>query len=153
VPPGVYFTGGPYTVTAWVKMIQANYQSRLFDFGNGQTSDNVFLAISHDTSSKPYLKIFNGTVASSDLLSSSILTLGAWTHLASVFDGSRVLIYLNGTLVLNQLVNVFPRNIVRQKCFVGKSNSFTDQDANAYFDEIKIYNRNLSNQEIAQDLN
>jgi hypothetical protein len=154
VPPGVYFSGGPFTITAWVKKITTTNQNRLLDFGNGHL-DSVLFAISYYTSSQPYLVISRGSNWTGNMVSNSFLALNVWTHLTSVFDGSYAYIYLNGTQVLNQsTINIYPPNVSRSNCYIGRSNWYPgDKDANAYFDDIKIYNRSLSNEEIIQDMN
>jgi hypothetical protein len=153
VPPGVYFNGS-FTITAWVKKVQTTNQNRLLDFGNGRI-ENVIFSITSSTNSKPYLAIGQTIGWSGPLASSSALGSGVWTHLASVFNGSNAYIYLNGTLTMSESgITVHPDNIVRQDCFIGRSSWYPgDQDANAYFDDIKIYNRALSSQEIVQDMN
>jgi hypothetical protein len=159
VPPGVYFNGA-YTITAWVKEVQANSGCvRLLDFGNGQFEDNIIISISQNANMYPYMTIVEGVssnfTSSGDMHTNAPFALGVWTHLASVFDGSNSIFYINGALVLNQSANgVSPRPIVRQNCFIGRSNWYPgDWDASAYFDQIKIYNRAMSGQEILADMN
>jgi hypothetical protein len=157
VPPGVYFNGTPFTIMAWIKKIETNPQSRLLDFANGPSSDNVALSISNyegdNGGTSPYLSIYQGNTAGS-VIANYTFTLGVWTHLASVFNGSQGFIYVNGTLHGNHTMSI-PNNVQRQNCFIGRSNwhaTYADPDANAFFDDIKIYNRALSSEEIALDM-
>jgi hypothetical protein len=154
VPPGVYFNGSPFTITAWVKEVQFGYVSRLLDFGNGYDIDNIVLTISAHTTLCPFMLTFNAGTNDPSIYASSCLSLGEWTHLAAVFDGSNGLVYLNGTPGASQS-SASPQNVLRQNCFIGRSNwlSWGDQDADAYFDDIKIYNRALSADEIRRDMN
>jgi hypothetical protein len=154
VPPGVYFNG-PYTITAWIKVVKANYMSRLLDFGKGKNIDNVIVALSFDTTSKPYLANIQGSNWRGQIIGGSPIPLGVWTHLATVFDGSQGYVYLNGNPTGSTNMESID-NVLRTSCFIGRSNWYAadpDLDANAYFDDIKIYNRNLSPQEIVQDMN
>ena len=61
-PSRIYFSGGNYTVTAWVKLLSFNHMSRLFDFGNGVNNDNIVFGLSHLTSGKPYHTFYKGRI-------------------------------------------------------------------------------------------
>jgi hypothetical protein len=154
LPPDVYFNGGPFTILAWVNIVQAAIKSRLLDFGNGPNSDNVIFCILSGTSRQPYVSTFQGSSGSSKLLGSAV-SLNVWTHLAWVFDAKNSLVYVNGSLSANQTMWA-PKNLLRQQVYIGRSNwhftVYKDSDAQAYFDDIKIYNRALSGQEIMQDM-
>jgi hypothetical protein len=155
VPEDVYFNGGPFTITAWVKVMQTNNYARLLDFGNGLGYDNIVASLSYGTTSRPWFVIFSGSSWPGGVPAGSALVLDKWAHTSYVFDGSNTFIYLNATLISFRSVNFYPRNILRQNCFIGRSNWHSqgnDQDASAYFDDIKIYNRSLSLQEILQDM-
>jgi hypothetical protein len=49
VPAGVYFSGD-FTFTAWVYLKSYQPWSRIFDFGNGSPSDNVYFSIIESSS-------------------------------------------------------------------------------------------------------
>jgi hypothetical protein len=153
VPPGVYFNGSPFTITAWVKEAQFVTYGRFLDFGNGYSHENVVLAIANPNPN-PFLIISNAGAYSPEIDASLFLSLGAWTHLAAVFDGSNGLVYVNGTPGVSR-ATAAPDNVVRQNCYFGRSNwlSNGDKDVQAYFDDIKIYNRALSHTEILRDMN
>jgi hypothetical protein len=147
VPPGVYFTGGLFTVIAWVYRIQAVSFTGLLDFGNGPSNDNVIFALALPPNSAAYMAIYQGA-AFGGKLEANIVS-GQWTHLAAVYGGNNMYLFVNGQNV--QSVAMWaPNNVVRQLCFIGRSNS-GDPDAQAYFDDIKIYNRALSTAEIQAD--
>ena len=44
VPPGVYFSGKQLTIMAWVRIRHFRSYSRLIDFGNGPSNENIVLA-------------------------------------------------------------------------------------------------------------
>jgi len=52
VPAANWFSGD-LTIEAWVYMRSYNFYSRLLDFGNGPTSDNVLVALTTQTSGRP----------------------------------------------------------------------------------------------------
>lgn len=155
VPSGVYFNGS-FAILAWVKMTAYNYGSRLLDFGNGATSDNVYVSISSETTDLPSVQIFQSLVEVGSVTGVTSLPLGNWIHLASVYSAGTpgtLAIYINGVLSASSSNALAPLNITRNLCYIGRSNNPIDSNANAYFDEIKIYNRSLSPSEIIYDMN
>ena len=46
-----------------------------------------------------------------------------------------------------------PRSINRTNCFIGKSNWVADANANSLFDDIRIFNRGLTQSEIQTVMN
>ena len=49
VPPGVYFSGD-FTVTAWINIKSYQSYSRIFEFGNGKSTNNIILTMYATTS-------------------------------------------------------------------------------------------------------
>jgi hypothetical protein len=127
VPPGVYFDGGPFSITAWIKVLAAKQQMRLLDFGNDLQSDNVFLSITGGiTGLNPYQRIYYKSNFSA-LVANYNVTNNVWFHLAFAFDGSQGYIYVNGTLSASQAMQA-PRNVSRNNCFIGRSSwRFTER--------------------------
>jgi hypothetical protein len=80
----------------------------------------------------------------------SALSLNQWGHLAVVFDGSQVKFYLNGALV---------STVPLQATITARSNPFqlgafnTQEFFKGSLDEVRIYNRALTAQEILTDKN
>lgn len=149
--PGVYFSGD-FTITAWVKMYQIVDNLRVLDFGNGPFMDNVVFGFFRAGSF--FLFIINGQ---SDiyvrLTSVSTVTINKWDHIAVTLNGNFSKIYLNGVLD-NSIANMhIPKNLIRNNAYMGRSNWGGDSLVYGDFDEIKIYNRCLSDKEIADDFN
>lgn len=154
VPPGVYFNGS-FSVLAWVKIKVFTSWSRLFDFGNGSFSYNVVGSYSDGTSGSPVGEIYSGGMY--EVHFSTSLSLDAWNHLAFVYNNSQNVGtfsgYINGVLSTSSYNNIPPpSNVVRMNCYIGRSNMAGNPDANAYFDEIKIYNRALNASEVNYDM-
>jgi hypothetical protein len=159
VPPGVYFNS-TFTITAWVNSQDLDIKrQRVIDFGNGEWINNVALAyIDIATSPTPY-----GIITPDDLgdgastvyaVSSATISQFQWIHLALVYDGSYQYIYINGAQTAMQWSPSYPNNLVRNSCFIGRSNwPLLDKDANAFMDDLKIYNRALRPQEILANMN
>ena len=153
VPPGVYFNG-KFTFTAWVYPKSFALYARLFDFGNGSPSDNVFFALCNSVGFFPYLYVYFGGAFQDMLLPRDIqvpslnIKINDWSHFAVQFDGGSFLFYLNGVLTSKRTGAMGPPNVIRTFNYFGKSNWVSDANANAIFDEIRIYDRVLSQSEI-----
>jgi len=116
------------------------------------------------TMTSPYyqygLELAGGTVpvfyvgTTSGVLSASMgsaLVLNQWSYLAVVFDGSQVKFYLNGALVTTASL---PATITaRSNPFRLGADNNTQQFFKGSLDEVRIYNRALTAQEILTDKN
>jgi hypothetical protein len=136
VPSGVYFSGSYATLTVWIYLKSYQFQSRIFDFGNGPDSDNVGLSM-FDTSSQ----MFGFTV--SYFTTQPIINLNQWYFVAFVFSGTTSYIYVNGSQIANGTLQA-PNNTIRTSNYIGKSNWKTDSNADAIYDDMKIYQGALS---------
>lgn len=159
VKPDVYFNSN-LTILTWIKVLKSQLGHPMFDFNNGLNTNQVFFSLSDGTTSRPYFQIYNSQNEQTDTTASKyVINIGEWTHVAVVFNTSKVFIYVNGknSDFINSVYNYStvnaPGNVVRNKCFFGHSEweSHGVPNATAYFDEIKFYNRSLSLLEILDD--
>jgi hypothetical protein len=158
VPPGVYFNGTELSIMSWVKPRSFRKFSRLIDFGNGADQDNVFLSLCEYYYSLPHLDfIMEGNKIW--VLSTKQLQLNQWQHLAGVYSFPYLYIYIDGILATpsgskTTLPSFSLKNVVRTSNFLGRSNWYpSDEDTNADIDDLKIFNRALSQQEIQFEMN
>jgi hypothetical protein len=150
VPPDVYFSGIELTIMAWVNLKSIPFYSRLIDFGNGEFNENIVLVLSSANSSKPYIFLKAGVDQfSCDSLHS--LNLNHWQNLAFIFSFPNLFIYIDGNVTTAPassapLTSFSLANVVRSSNFIGRSNWNGDEnlDADADFDDLKIFNRALS---------
>lgn len=149
-PAGVYFTND-YSVSAWVKLNTVQLWSRIIDFGNGASWDNVILGLSKGNTGYPFTSAYNWGSLTQDLASSKLLTPGQWTHVATVLQGTKISLYFNGVSVASGESYV-PANRVRKYNYVGKSNWGADANSDFGLRNLRIYNRALSPEELAQDM-
>lgn len=143
LPAGNYFGGTDFTIEAWIYPRTFNVWSRIMDFGNGSSNNNVLLALTNGTSGKPQFELYNGTASAGNIISPYVLPLNQWTHIACTFvNGTRVAtMYLNGTQVAQGTFTSGAVNITRNNCYVGRSNWYNgDWDANMIIDEFRIWN-------------
>jgi hypothetical protein len=137
VPSGVYFSGD-FTVTAWIYLKSYQYWSRIFDFGNGAPSENVYLSII-DTDSRLQGYIRQDS-SESRLNTLPIINLNEWYFISFVLSGTTGLIYVNCNQVATGILHA-PNNIIRTSNYIGKSNWAINvfPNADAIYDEFKIY--------------
>jgi hypothetical protein len=153
LPPGYYFHS-KFTITAWVNPQDLNFSNqRILDFGNGPYINNLGLAY-YSTTAGSYGFISDGNTENVIFAGSSIpLSLQQWSHLALVYDGASFYLYMNGIQSSSKAYATDPF-LFRNNCFIGRSNWYPgNPDANVYLDDLKIYNRALTSQEILADMN
>jgi len=148
VPAGVYFSGD-FTVTAWIYLKSYQYYSRIFDFGIGQKNDNIILAIKNTTSQMIGF-LFKSSL-NTNIEASSIINLNQWYFISFVLSGTTGYIYVNGVQVASTALLLVPNNIERTSNYIGKSNWPYDSNADAIYDEIKIYNQALASDDIMNE--
>jgi hypothetical protein len=162
VPSGTYFTGGSYTVMAWVYPRAFNSWSRIFEFSNfafGVGSDNLIFSFTQSTSGQTVQTFYRGTSSSASLTSTSTSTLqlNQWQHVAFTFVSSTLTAYnyVNGVLTGTALASALPNNLVRSRNWIGCSNLYSvlDPYANAIYDEMKVFTVALSQSQILSEMN
>jgi arabinan endo-1,5-alpha-L-arabinosidase len=151
-PTNIYFAND-LTAMAWIKL--NNYGSnspRLFDFGNGPNSDNVFFTVNAQGGSNvPVFEVCNaGTCIS--CLGVSVLPLGVWVHVAATLSGDLGSIYINGAFSISQSGLSTVRNVNRTQCYIGKSN-WADPNADIIVDELKFFNVSLNANQVMAHYN
>ena len=148
LPPGIYFYTS-FSFLVWVKVLSYVTFARLIDCGNGAPSDNVLISIADNTNfTRPYMKIFRNDTQTGFVLSPNALSNTTWTHLAFVYDGQNLMMYVNAQLVGNTIPSAPPTVIERQKCYLGRSNWAGVADGSACLDDLMIYNRSLTANEV-----
>ena len=145
VPSGVYFSGD-FTISLWISLNQIVSLTKIVEFSNNK-SDLVSL---YASSSKIGLIIGKGAVSMDTSFSQSLQT-SQWYFFSVTFCETRARFYLDGNLkyTATQLV---PNGIVRTTNYVG-GNSFGNAKLNAKIDELRVYNRCLSQNEIMNLMN
>ncbi len=141
LPAGVYFSGD-FTIECWIYPKSFPNYARIIDFGNGAGSDNILLSYNYGSSHTPYLHV-EGT----QFQANQTIPLNQWSHIAATLSGNTATIYINGVAAGTATVPT-PVNIVRNYCYIGKSN-WQDPNANAIFDELRIWNVAKTQAEIA----
>jgi hypothetical protein len=154
VPAGVYFDSIELTISVWVYPSNVGFHSRIIDFGNGQSADNIVLSLSYSNSLQPNFAILSGSNYFSQT-SLKPITLNQWQFLTATYNQTNARIYLNGTLVaeLNTQNYTRPFSLFRSNCYIGKSAWNTDGYSSSYLDDLRFYNKSLTQEEIIELMN
>ena len=149
VPPGVYFSGD-FTFIAWVNWKTFLAWERIIDFGIG-INDNVLVAMDQGYGTILSVGLYEGPNYNNLNAGSSFQYLDQWYHVAVVLRGTQVYWYYNGSLIGTSITYYTPNNLIRTSNYIGKSNWPTIPNANAIYDEIKIYQGAMTQTQILQD--
>lgn len=153
VPPFEF--GGAFSVTAWLSLplytcnnqyIACGWdQERIIDFGTGQ-SDNIIVSI---VRGKLHAEVRDGTNNGVGITSAEFFPDMERTHVAVTINGSGFMkMYWNGVLKASGQAAV-PRTVTRADQYVGKSNWAVDPYTLGMMDDIRLYNRALTDSDIA----
>jgi len=148
IPTDVYFLGGDFTFSAWIKVINFPSWSCPFDCGNTAYQDNVVFWL---TPGNIYLEIYDNGV-DNNIIGNTPLTLNQWDFLVGVLSGTNLIIYVNGVEMATNPSAHDPLDISRTHCYIGYCNS-GNGNIYAYMDEIRLYTRALSPSEIVTLMN
>ena len=157
IPAGVYFDTPEFTISVWVYPQQVGSYSRVINFGNSSTStaSNIVLRFDSDSDKSPALNIINSAGSSIGVCFSSEPLLNAeWQFLAATFNGTFESIYINGNLTgsVNVSTYILP-STNRLNNYIGKSFSSYHGFSSSYLDDLRFYNKSLTQEEIIQLMN
>jgi hypothetical protein len=147
VPDGTYFTGGSFSISCWFYARTYANWSRIIDFSNGSPSDNVLLALTNGNSSRQALVVNVGATNGPTVTVPNAPAANRWQHITATWSNGTATIYLNGVAVVSGAIST-PSNVVRTINYIGRSPWAGDAYANAIYDDLRIYNRALTANEI-----
>jgi glucose/arabinose dehydrogenase len=135
------------TLEAWVKpTTNAGWRTAILkELG---ASDLAYALYTSD-GGKPRGEIL--TTAYSTAAGKAALTLNAWSHLATTYDGKNLRFYLNGTQISAKAVTGSMPTTANPLRIGG--NTIWGEYFSGLIDEVRVYNRALSASEIGADMN
>ena len=148
VPSGIYFNTLEFSISVWVYPQQIGYHARVIDFGNGQ-SDNVLLKLDSNLDCMPSFKICNGSSTCTQIVSSHLLIQNEWQMLTATFNSTTMSIYTNKTLLKSLDFSLsMSQTLIRVNNYIGRSNWPADNYSWSFLDDLRFYNKCLSQSEI-----
>ena len=151
-PNGVYFdcTTG-YTITTWIKLDAYNTDVAILEFSNKNNNQNSVIVLFEVDKIRSTTRLADNTGWTAYADSTSTVSLNVWTHIAVTVNTNINLVYFNGQQVASAAGGQCGSGIERTFCVIG--NWF----GNPYYlkgalDELKIFNRMLSQSEIVFEM-
>ncbi|MDO8365430.1 MAG: LamG-like jellyroll fold domain-containing protein [Saprospiraceae bacterium] len=153
-PLGAIWQEG-FTVCAWVRFDVVSYYERIIDFGNG-SGDSGGMPIWFGREGASNNLTLESWITSSGavnrtlgrLVAPNVITNGNIEYYCATISGDTMRIYVNGVLKAQKKGHPI-LNVPRSKNFIGRSNwCSADPDFKGFMDEIRIYNRALTEAEI-----
>jgi hypothetical protein len=148
LPTGIVSGLSDFTVSAWVNPASDDTWSRVFDFGTG-TGDYMFLT---NNGGGTGVRFAITTGAGEQQINSNMhLPLNTWSHLAVTLSANTGTLYINGNLVgTNTNMTLHPSNLGNtNQNWIGRSQFGADPFLNATVDDFNIYDRALSQADVA----
>ncbi len=151
-PSDTYFNSA-FTVTLWTQATSCTSGSwcRLFDFGEGQAQNNVFLALIGSNGGLS-VDLYDGSGNIKAFLRTNYVLPTTWSFVAVTYDGYTITINVNNgayTASSTPLSTYWvPASVTRSSSFLGKSN-WADGLSNSIVDQMAIYNRHLTSAQIS----
>ena len=155
------------TFSIWVKLERPQSGARIFDFasdtGRAVSRNTMYLSPRGDSGAlefaivTPFTEKFSSDTAPLPsnykyaLRGNQAVSVGAWQHVAVTIDGFEAALYLNGEKVASSPVyNVEPRMLLETTInYIGRSRSASHPYLAGSVDDFRIYNRALTDAEIA----
>ncbi|WP_322923688.1 LamG-like jellyroll fold domain-containing protein [Paenibacillus campi] len=145
--PGTITDAEDYTFASWVKWDGGAAWQRIFDFGNGM---NGFMFLTPFQGRGVQFTIHQNNTDQS-IVTSSALPTGQWVYVAVTLSGNTGKLYINGKLAgSNEGITLNPHDLMTREAYLGKSRFAADAYLKGSLDEVNIYNRALSEQEIGE---
>ncbi|MDD5012397.1 MAG: LamG domain-containing protein [Candidatus Nanoarchaeia archaeon] len=145
------------TVSAWVNAEPTSENDEMYVFSRYYW-DNAVMTLSYDKFKQISFGIDDDLTIGGACTASSgvLLTFNAWQHLVGIYNGSDTLIYLNGLLLDTTSCGFSSLNEAAWRA-TGKFNIGNNGDGgntvNGTIDEVMIFNRVLSSEEINASYN
>ena len=145
------FTSG-ITIFAICNFGTGSSWERIMDFGNGSNSDNIYFA-RQETGTILVFGLIEGSTNRGTIGNTTGVLNSTVASYAATLNGSTGSLYRNGSLITGPTSFPYlPRNVTRSNCYIGRSN-WNDAYFETTMSVFMIYNRALSDAEIAQNYN
>lgn len=138
--------GGEVTIAGWVKYESFENSSRVVDFGNGPSKQNLTILQKQDSAT---LEFSNFSLDSSQSIEfPDFWELNKWVHFTCMITpAGQGIIFKNGQLAMSVQRGV-TAEIFRRNQYFGRSNWTSDSYFKGQLDDLRIYDRVLSRDEV-----
>ena len=150
VDVGEFVWGEECSFSGWVKFYDFQRWSRVLDFGNGEAQNNLILSNSEKTSNLVFQNFLTKPLGMDPqyVRIMDFWKLKEWIHVVCQIDESgNSNVFKNGKLNKSQKNELTPKS-VRGKQFFGRSNWSVDAHFKGELDDLRIYDRAISEAEV-----
>jgi hypothetical protein len=141
--------GGEVTFSMLAKFDSTDSWQTLFDFGNGNNSDNIVLKRVSNSSAIRF-SVFDGATEASIDVDGGIVN-GEWAlWTTSVAADGTLSIYKNGVLLVSENVGATANTLARSSNLLGDSNNGSHKSLNGQIAGFSIFDRKLTDAEVGQ---
>jgi Tol biopolymer transport system component len=128
---------GPFTLEAWVKTNRPSAAQGIIErYGIGPASNGGYALRFYSGGKLRFYTLKNG--AEGDwVTSNTALTVGVWHHVAAVFDGSQLRLYVNGILDASK-ASTFAPTSGTNNLMIGQSGIHSTYRFNGSIDEVRV---------------
>jgi arabinan endo-1,5-alpha-L-arabinosidase len=131
--PNEVLDGGAWTFAAWVNPAAWPDWARIFDMGDGSSSD-AWLGFA-GVEKKMRFDLFGAQALT---LLGDTLPLNQWSHIAVTLDGKTACMYINGELTMKKDFAMLPKEVIHKTSYIGRSNWSADPLFKGAMDDIII---------------
>jgi len=146
--PELNFTG-PFSLEAWVRPEAKGEWDPVFAKTEAENPHFSYVLYADNGEGHPQGTVFDGTKGWATPAAKEALALNTWTHLALVSDGEDTRLYVNGKLVATERA-VIPQGTEAPLRIGG--NEQWGEYFNGKIDNVRVYARALSSEEVNADL-
>lgn len=143
---GDWENGGPMTITFWARWDDFKLYSRIIDFGNGPSNNNIIIANYKSQNDLFFSNYIGGTESK---MWTPTITISHWDFYSATVDGSGIMtLYKNGVQIAQKTNGYIPTYLLRTEQFIGKSNFEADGYFKGAIDDLRIFGSALSESDI-----
>ena len=143
---GPFRWGGEFSISGWVQFQTFDGKSSVLDFGNGESKQNVIVGNQSNGSAIYFSKYYAN--ASQTISFDDFWERNEWVHFCVLgLPNGQSVIFKDGEL-MKSLNLEFSPEILRKNQYIGRSNTNTDRYFKGLIDDLRIYRRVLSSNEI-----
>lgn len=145
---GDWENGGAMTFAFWARWDAFNGYSRIVDLSNGTRNNDVNI-FNWSTSNEICFYVHNTDIGNYIYIKTAAITVGQWDFYAvTVDDNGHMKIYKNGILIAGNINGNPVKFLTRTYQYIGKSIYSSDGYFKGAIDDLRIYQKALSEPEI-----
>lgn len=140
-----------FTITGWVKLNSLSTSGGILSRDDG--SSNRQINLNYDTSLGNLFRfrVFNSTGSSFGVSYSTSPIVGEWNYITATYNTTHIRLYVNTISTSSPLIVTGPiKNTPSLNISIGR---YGTSNLNGVIDEIKVYNRSLTEEEINNEYN